>query len=416
MGLLDRPIADVELGLNLAILVGLVENTASQGTIDTAVQGLGNGVPISVLERTSTVFPNLYFASVGNYSLMLLGCVKGALMGINLWDGYAALYNLPPRAIQNAWGRDAVAAIKSYLAANVRLFPPNWILAGHSGGGLVAQCFAYDLSNAPNPTSANVVTFGSPRAGGRTFANAGQGVATSTVRYMNDNDPVPLIPPDLSDSIGWAALLTPAALTFYGEWVHTDGGRVITPAGSLSDAVLPPVAALTPVASLGNFLYSADTNAGMGHTIQEYINRLEAAQPTPNQPIDLGPPLAPMEVRDRPNRRQANQAQAAVQAQMFADGRDQNLQPVIIPKASEFQAVRNGRIWAIQFQEQFVAYAPSKKRARHLARAGNDFIRSLQHQGIVDTIALVQQFQTYINNASDPAGGFQPVMNTVFPS
>jgi pimeloyl-ACP methyl ester carboxylesterase len=416
MGFFDRPAGDVGLALALAQLVQLVENTASQNAIDTAVQALGNGMPLSVLNRDSTAYPNLYFASVGNYSLLLLGCVKSAGMGVQLMAGYSPLSNLPPRAIQNAWGSAAVGFIQTYLRDNVRLFPPNWILAGHSGGGLVCQCYAYMLSTAPNPTSAHVFTFGSPRAGGRTFANAGQGVATSTVRYMGDTDPVPLIPPSLSDALGWAALLGPADLTFFSEWVHTDGGRMIDSQGKLSDNVLPVNAALTPVASLGNFLYSADTVAGNAHTIQEYIDRLTLAQPSPQQPNDMGPKLAPMENRVRPPRRQVNVAQAQAQAAIFQEGRDQNVAPVIIPAASEFQAVRQGRIWAIQFQGQFIAYAPSKKRARHLARAGNDFIRSLQHQGIVDSIAMTQQFASYITQASDPAGGFQPVMNTVFPS
>lgn len=416
MGMLDRPIRDVELGLNLAILCQLVENTASQQTIDEAVRGLGNGLPISVLNRDSTAFPNLYFASVGNYSLLILGCVKSAGMGIQLMNGYSPLANLPPIAIQNAWGRNAVIAIKTYLAANVRLFPPNFVLAGHSGGGLVCQCYSYALATQATPQSTNVITFGSPRAGGPTFATQVNTHDVSTVRYMNTEDPVPLIPPSVSDGLGFATIFGPSDSTFYARWVHTDGGRVINPDGSFLDAVLPPTANLAPVVNLGAFVYSVDTVSGRGHTIQEYINRLGLAVPTPNAPPNLGPSLAPQEQRDVPSRRQANQAQAATQAAVFADSRKQHLRPVAIPKESEFHAVREGLIWAVTFQGQFVAYAPQKKTARQLANAGNKFLRSLQHQGIVDSVAINAQFLSYLSQASDPQGGFVPVMNTSFPA
>ncbi len=66
----------------------------------------------------------------------------------------------------------------------------------------------------------------------------------------------------------------------------------------------------------------------------------------------------------------------------------------------------------MEFGDQLFAFAGNKKRARHLARAGNDFLRSLPKQAVVDPQTLIDQFISFLNAAVQPNGPSRPPINT----
>ena len=96
----------------------------------------------------------------------------------------------------------------------------------------------------------------------------------------------------------------------------------------------------------------------------------------------------------------------------FSDATRQNAQPVNIPDAQLFVAVKTGRVWYVTFGGIVIASAPHKRRARALAREGNAWLRRLQNEAVVYTNDLGSQFLAYLEVASDPASGFTPTINT----
>jgi hypothetical protein len=122
------------------------------------------------------------------------------------------------------------------------------------------------------------------------------------------------------------------------------------------------------------------------------------------------------EQADVPRRSETNRAANAVETAVFARGAVQNAAPPVIPPANEFRATRLQNSWVVVWRGQIVAVGPTKKRARRLARNGNSFLIDLQTQAITDAQAMSDQFSDYLGDATNPAGGFTPIMNTSFPT
>jgi hypothetical protein len=102
-----------------------------------------------------------------------------------------------------AYYRGGVAVeLESRLAELYRdrgdLFDQRLYITGHSLGGALAQLLAYRLvrhSMLPDKVKVYVVTFGSPRLGGPTFAAALDGMPqVVNYRVVNNKDPVPRVP------------------------------------------------------------------------------------------------------------------------------------------------------------------------------------------------------------------------------
>jgi hypothetical protein len=99
--------------------------------------------------------------------------------------------------------RDGLAGLWPLLAP-----PPGPLfITGHSMGGALAQMAAYRLG----PRSPVVVTFAAPRCGDATFA-AALGIAAQVIRYENQGDIVPTVPPLAYRSAGFPRLIWHGAL------------------------------------------------------------------------------------------------------------------------------------------------------------------------------------------------------------
>lgn len=93
--------------------------------------------------------------------------------------------------------RDAVAAILPRLAPEIPAGP--LFITGHSLGGAMAQLAAFRLAGE-NP---NVVTFAAPMVGDAEFAAS----LASLVRYENQGDVVPSVPPGIYKHAGTPRLI-----------------------------------------------------------------------------------------------------------------------------------------------------------------------------------------------------------------
>jgi len=95
--------------------------------------------------------------------------------------------------------QNAYLAVRSpllkWLSEQSAASRPKVRFAGHSLGGALSTLAAVDIKRAGWPVVA-VITFGSPKVGGASFAQIYQrlGLGQCTARYVNDADPVPMVP------------------------------------------------------------------------------------------------------------------------------------------------------------------------------------------------------------------------------
>ncbi len=95
---------------------------------------------------------------------------------------------------------DATFSIIAKVAAEVKRLNPagakRVYVTGHSLGGAMASIGAWILQAAPyGITSEQVVTFAAPKPGDGAFQTAYQKLFPNQIRYENDDDLVPLLPP-----------------------------------------------------------------------------------------------------------------------------------------------------------------------------------------------------------------------------
>ncbi|MGH8246100.1 MAG: lipase family protein, partial [Gammaproteobacteria bacterium] len=113
-----------------------------------------------------------------------------------------------PGKVHSGFCQDINAIFPAVLDAVTSLDPASnpVYVTGHSKGGALASLGAYLLSRAGISVK-QVVTFASPKVGDRGFQAGYQRVIPNQIRYENDGDIVPLMPPadefitDLADVV-----------------------------------------------------------------------------------------------------------------------------------------------------------------------------------------------------------------------
>ena len=86
-------------------------------------------------------------------------------------------------------GRTTIVDTVEYLNS------PKVVFTGHSLGGALATLCALDVEqNSSGDVETYCVTFGSPRVGGRHFANLFDAVIDNSYRFVDVNDPIPRVP------------------------------------------------------------------------------------------------------------------------------------------------------------------------------------------------------------------------------
>jgi hypothetical protein len=181
----------------------------------------------------------------------------------------------------------------------------------------------------------------------------------------------------------------------------------------MQSLLLPSLAEANFTASLIQWLYELDIGASAGHYITTYMERLTTAAKVALAKGQLH--LARTESADRFGRRAVAAAERQYANSVTALERRQNERPVLIPAARLFHAVWRSGTWFVEYGSQVIAACGTRRAARRLARRANELLADMQARAAVDPQAFLQSLSSYLDIATDPAGGFQPVMNTTFP-
>jgi len=355
--------------------------------------------------------PRCYAAStIGGDVHLFIDGIDTDQQGVFLWDYYTGYgtfaFDIPARPGFTEAARRVAQRVLLGLNA-----PPNLFVNGYSfGGGVGAQILDFWPNPLPSNLYASITAFGSPKAGMN--PNPSLAKFDAFAHWQNVDDSVPLIPPalgGLTRFMSGLSLNQARRLASFSVW---PGGIGISLSSVITPNPVPNVSSETPSTQIGQWLRQQSAGIENAHSINVYRARLELAAsrvPTDQSSVQTStgggadhiPSLA--EVRTH--------SEAFAQT-IFADATRQNAQPVNVPEAQYWTAQRVGKIWYVYFGETPVAIAPYRKRARGMARIGNDLLRRMQNLGVVNDVALTAQFAAYISSASDPNGGFTPVMRT----
>jgi pimeloyl-ACP methyl ester carboxylesterase len=347
------------------------------------------------------------------YVFLADGCADNA-MGESFFNGYLNNPNFLNRNPFNAW-LDAAAGFPRALLQQTSLpLIGRPVMCGYSLGGSLMSWYAVQFAQR-NGYAPQCITFGAPRAMGADNARiiSGRG---DNLRVMNDDDPVPLVPLRFSEAPAQALLMLPENLRSLGYYVHTSGGVSLTINGGLSASELPPIAQANPQTSLAAWLFSQDGGPIGPHSLSNYAGRITNAITLQNRANPQAPPPAPVEpVNPTTPRQESQQTRQFVQT-IFNIGGRQNIAEPVVPTKQEFTAFRENSVWCVAWRGNTIAFAPTKRRARALAREGNQYLRRLQTMAYVNTDQMTGSFQGYLADATAVNSEFVPPIQNKIPT
>jgi len=411
----DQPVNNIALGLFHAQALQMLRQPNPQANLDAKLSAdmggtvRGEFVPGDVL--------NLAYYVGGNSSRLIfyIDGIGNDLQAADIIAGYSDTSVLlrPSQGTTNTFFLRQADRILSKLNT-FRTVPEFVDFVGYSAGGATALVLRSSVALAGSLAKMKIFTYGSPRS----FGGAGRDAAdrAAIVRYMTPDDPIPLVPLDVGDNPHLATFVPAPVLMAWATFAHTQGGMQINGDGTTEARALPVNAAAFPVSSVVSWLWSQENDSANAHAIARYVAYLSVGVTTRPAPAQQLGGLGGGEDFDVPARRQVNRERARVETAIQTQGRQQNIVEEVVPDAQLFKAVRIGRVWWVAFGDRLIVAAPIKKRARHLARAGNDFLRSLPKQAVVDPQGLSDQLTAFLQAAADPASGFVPTINSNFPT
>jgi len=194
--------------------------------------------------------------------------------------------------------------------------------------------------------------------------------------------------------------------------VHPHGGIIVHPDGSTEAGVEPPEAVINPGTSLAAWYFETEGRENNPHAMQRYIAYLLAANQRFDEPREKRREAGEAEIEVQAKKREVNQQRDRVATAVAIQQREQNGQIVNHPNVVLFKPHRFGRIWVVVFGDQIVCQGVREDTCRHICRAGNDFLRSLPKQGLVDPITLISQFQSFLEYATAPESDWVPKLQT----
>jgi hypothetical protein len=284
----------------------------------------------------------------------------------------------------------------------------NFTVAGHSLGGALGQAVMDAARVRGIRTGQACVTFGSPKIAKRPNHHWGTGL--NITRWMNNNDPVPHVPPVVVQNIAALAALNPQVLREWSMSLQLAGGVSVDPTGITDDVPTPPFGNVNLAASLSQWLWNIYQQRETVHDLPEYVRRLENVVTRTSPPASARVIASGPEPANDINRRQANaQIQAGIDAIIHVAAA-QNRAQLGVPPQRAFIPIKIGPFWWVAFGNILVAVGPRRKGVGLMCRAGNQFLRRLQRMGGVDGVGLAQQLQSYIEAASVPDNGFTPTI------
>jgi Lipase (class 3) len=407
--LLDLHATDPDLALFMLNQIDTLYVMNGQAQIDSRFKQLVGASWQSAYQPGGGDQPTWYAGFGSGYSVFIGGGTENYVQGQTLFDGYTDRVTQPAYGDPNTF----LVTLTNRLSAQAWFAPwlgtPNAVLTGHSLGGAWAALLARIVNVARPNNVPKVVTFGAPRTGGRRFREAYGPLPTA--RWMNDTDPVPLVPPTVEQVPVLVTGVSLGLLLAYANQRHTFGGLQLDNMGLVTAQDIPQLAAVSPTMNLASWLVGLVRNTASPHQTSEYRRRLMLFRGPVNVPPpqverpaegELAPPVPIGVVRA-----EIRTAKESIVGSGIAQGQG----PLIVPKKRIFSVKKFGSVWYTTLGGVPFSVGPRRKRAGLLAVEGNAFVKRLLRQGVVDPTTLDQQFQLFLIAAQDPTSGIRPQLN-----
>lgn len=407
--LLDNPTTDKALGLFVLDNVARLWQANPQNTITQALRDIGLDTINFRFMPASRDNPAWYIGGNQNYAVFFGAGASEVSQGDSLLSGYGRGNAQAPTTGINSYLTSMVRTLAGTIGIRPLIGSDKILFAGHSLGGAMALA-AHAFIKAANFTGRRkAITFGSPRTGDDNFLTLMEG--EEVTRWMNDDDPVPLIPPLLTQVPTLALAYPFQAFVNWSFQRHAQGGLEIKADSTMTERLLPSAAVINPGTSLAAWLIELATDAIGSHSVATYHARLKG--------IPEGLPVRqrrrPDELPPEPPRQQEphvvrEEVRLAVD-RIIRRGNAQNQGPIILPPRQIFRNVSRDGKWYCVFGDIVISYGPTRRKSGLLAQRGNAFLRKLQRQSVVDPTALVHAWVSYLIAAQDPASGIRPVLS-----
>jgi hypothetical protein len=403
---------DVRAALDRCTVLRFIDVNRNKAIIDQYITSLGHVIQSSSYYDGDAVTPRCYaFVSGGKLKLFVMG-ISGPQQGQLVWNWYTG-----PHGGVNPFGLGFAQVTPQEAAAvvfqQVLTVQHPWTelhAVGYSWGGVVAQQVLALFAGAISPqTFRGLTTVGSPKP--FVIPDSGLQQWTAIYSWFNEDDAVPLVPPDITGLQRFLAGLSVGQGRRLASFQRWESGISITQTGLIVPNPTPTANPVPQATQVGNWLAQTEAGLQTPHSLPVYVARLTLAVsqiPVPASVINV--PAQPQPTHSVSNT-MVNRQSVGFQQTVFTDASRQNSQPVIVPSNNVFFAARTGKIWYVYFGGVQIAMAPKKRRARALANLGNAWLRKLQNEAVVNIQDLQAQFAAYLSAASDPLGGFTPVMN-----
>lgn len=414
MPILENQVNNPELALMYANLLRQLRSLNPLDNISAIIAADLGEVTFATANPGSPTNLAWYYGGNNLRRIFLIDGVRNSYQASALINGYTASGFTGGAAPVNEYVLAQRNLIGGAIGFDTLSRQENLDFVGYSAGGAVCQALAHRMLQYEFRPKMKCATFGSPRAGVTSFGNVLN--VLPIARWMNSADPIPLVPLRLQDAPQIAVVLTLNTVLAWSAFVHTQGGISINPDNTTSPAIVGPRAAASPIGSISNWYFGVEDDPSNAHSLTTYVSNLQGIVRVEQLPASVVADEAPREHSTAVRRQEVNQQRNRIQVAIFDQASNQTERPIQTPELLLLRAFRQGRVWYVSFNDQIVITAGPEKRARHIARAGNDFLRSLQKQAVVDPSAILEQLTQFFALAQDPTTGFVPTINTTPPS
>jgi len=408
--IVDQLVNNVDVGLFHARMLTLLRSTFPQSAMDSILRNeLTNGFQSVYYPPTNNTV-GVYFGGDNVRKIMYLDGVVNNAQATALVGGYAAFLGLQVIQSSNTWIRDNMNAYLDMMSGGHLQTTEYVDFVGFSAGGAIAECIAFNLHLARDTRKRKVFTYGAPRPGG---PNVRDTLATTAIaRYMTPADPIPLVPPRLQDAPALVSMLPIGVGLSWSNMVHPHGGIVVWPNGATDNLIVPPEASVNATASLANWYFSVEGDPNNPHAMANYVAYLIRAAELRDRPTEKRIEQAGREIEVEERRQAVNRERDRVVRKIAMSQHAQASVVAKQPAVVLFKPTRIGKIWAVVFGDKIVAQGVREDTCRHLCRAGNDFLRSLPKQGLVDVISLGEQLNAFLVYATANESDWIPKLRT----
>ena len=413
MPVTDNPVNNPELALFYVTMLQAMRTTNPQVAMDAILTGDIGELTVSGFSPSSGNNLAVYFGGNLSRKLLIIDGVQTSQQASAVMGGYGNILGVPTVVGNNTYIQDQANAIVGRYTLDYLFNADHVDIIGYSAGGAVALAILEIFRQREFRPKTKTSSFGSPRTGQTNIRDglAGEAIA----RWMMDSDPIPLIPLRVQDAPILALMVPTGQLLNWSNFVHSAGGISIRPDGTFQASVGPLDATANPVTSVVNWYFSVEADPNNQHALSAYRAALTTAVRNASLPAAQTAPEGPAEIPNSTKRKEVTQNQERIATAIFTQAATQTAAPITTPEPALFHVKRSGRIWYVGLGDHGVFIAGPEKRARHIARAGNDFLRSIQKQACVDPTALVGQIDAFLKLAQDPSSGFAPLINTTPP-